>query len=305
MNKALTHFLVPANIFVILLSASVARAHGHHRHGNSTSAPNSTEVRSCKDLDVEFDNRPAVVSEETLSLPGGSGVGLSISAAPNGGIWVRATDRGDFAVTACKAVADDGNADQSLKSISLSRGSGQLSVSGPAEGGWLVHFIVEAPQGSSVKLESENGPLSLHDFSGKARVESQNGPVSLHRVSGELDVRTENGPVTLAEGSGNVELTTENGPLSVRLADQRWQGGKLSGRTQNGPLSLKIAPGFTSGVRVAMSDHSPFHCESDACREAHQDFDTREKRVEFGSGATTVDLSTENGPVSIRSLSER
>ena len=305
MNKALAHSLVPVGVLAVLLSASAARAHGRHHYGNSTNVPKSEEVRSCSDLDVELDDRPAFVSEETLTIPKGSGAGLAIAAAPNGGVWVHGTNRSDFAVTACKAVVDGGNSEQLMKSISLSRGSGTLSASGPEEGDWLVHFIVEAPQGSSIALESENGPLSLHDFSGKAKLESHNGPVSLHRVSGELEVRTENGPVSLRDGSGNVELSTENGPLSVRLADQRWQGGKLNGRTQNGPLSLKIGPGFSSGVRVAMSDHSPFHCESDACRDAHKDFDTREKRVEFGSGTTTVELSTENGPVSIRSLSDR
>jgi hypothetical protein len=42
-------------------------------------------------------------------------------------------------------------------------------------------------------------------------------------------------------------------------------------------------------------------CRSEACREARRTWDDEESRkIELGSGATVVRLSTVNGPVSVR-----
>jgi DUF4097 and DUF4098 domain-containing protein YvlB len=99
---------------------------------------------------------------------------------------------------------------------------------------------------------------------------------------------------------GDVDIDTQNGPISVKLSGNRWDG-KLEAHARNGPLSLSLPEGYASAVTVESSGRSPFQCRAKACGEARKNWDEDSRRIEFGSSAPVVRLSTVNGPVSIRS----
>ena len=286
----------------IALASMAPKLEAGHRESSSTTTSGSERAgRGCSDFDVQFDRRGSLTAQSQARIAVSEVSGLEVSPSRNGGVWVEGTDGPDFLVTLCKAVPDDGDGEARLRQIAISRSGNRLGVSGPDGDEWVGHLILQAPRGSSISLDSENGPVSLLDFSGTARVESQNGPVSLRRCHASITVDSRNGPIHVSESSGTLHLEARNGPLSVRLAEDGWRGGALDGRTENGPLSLEVPRGVTSGVRVESAGRSPFRCRGDACRDARRDWNDDSKTIQFGSGEPRVRLSTVNGPVSIDS----
>ena len=129
--------------------------------------------------------------------------------------------------------------------------------------------------------------------------------------SGTLDIHTQNGPIAFAGNSGNVKLRATNGPISVKLAGSSWTTGNLDASTDNGPLSLKVPASYGSGVHVETDGTSPVSCRGAACRSAKKayaesgddddDYGPRwPRRIDLGSGARMVTLTTHNGPVSVK-----
>ena len=290
--RALAWIVFPA----ALLTAAAADARVG-RHGRNISTTGREGITRCEQWHVEFDGRDAAVAQDSLTIPLAEASPLVAGPTENGGMTVIGSDAPDFHVTLCKAVPDDDAA--ALGRIGISRERGRLTVHGPSGEDWTAHLIVRAPKNASVDLETHNGPVSLADFTGRARIASENGPVSLRRSSGDLEVRTTNGPIRFEGGSGKVHLEAENGPLSVDLQNSAWTGGELEGRTQNGPVHLDLAEDYASGVLVTTAGRSPVHCGADACRNARRNRDDDGKTIAWGAGSPLVRLSTENGPVSI------
>jgi hypothetical protein len=236
---------------------------------------------SCAALEARSD---AALSraEETFTEPKGGT--LAIDGASHARIRVRGWDRPEYSVTACKLSAG-GDA----KAIAVHRTSGRYSASGPATGEWLVYFIVQAPAGASLDLETKNQPIDVSTVSGTVKARTANGPLSIADTTGDVQARSMNGPVAFSGGGGTVSLTTQNGPVSVKLAGSAWPGSQLEARTMNGPLSFTVPDNYHSGVRVETSGRAPVHCQSPAC--AGSDSAAR----------PAIRISTEHGPVSVRS----
>jgi DUF4097 and DUF4098 domain-containing protein YvlB len=216
---------------------------------------------------------------------------------------VRGWDRSDTMIKVCKAVAADSEqaGKDKLKQITVAIDGGNVTARGPADDGWWIHFLVRAPKGARMELETHNGPISLRDLNATVDARTTNGPLSIRRVAGAITAEAVNGPIKVAESSGNLRVTTSNGPLSVELTSETWKDGSLEGSSRNGPLDLKISPGFRSGVEVEASGHSPFSCQAAACELGKKDWDDRSRRIHLGGEPTLVRLSTVNGPVKIRS----
>jgi hypothetical protein len=258
----------------------------------NVSVRSGQDVKTCADLEVRFDDRPAVTAEEKLTATGGQK--LTIQSHRNGGVYVWGGTRQDFGITACKAAARGGPA---LDQVRASLSGGTLSASGPSSDEWVVYFIVDAPTRADVDVDVQNGPVQVANVAGATTVRAQNGPIKLQAVSGRVSARASNGPIAYQGSSGTVDLTTQNGPLAVRLDGSRWADGSLTASAHNGPVKLQLPPGFASGVRVKSSQHSPWKCRG--CDGGRRTWDDDSRLVEFGSGPVAVTLSTVNGPVSV------
>jgi hypothetical protein len=252
------------------------------------------EVRTCDDLEVTFDGRPAVTAVDHLTAPGAQK--LTVHASHNGGVYVFGGSRTDFAISACKAAAPASGAG-ALEQVHAGLNGGTLTATGPGSDGWIVYFIIDAPTRADLDLDASNGPIHVSQIAGATTAHAQNGPIRLLDVSGRVSARTENGPIAYEGGSGTVELTAQNGPVAVRLAGSTWADGTLTATAQNGPVRLQAPRGFASGVRVRSSQHSPWKCQG--CEDGRRTWDDSSRSVEFGSGPVAVTLSTVNGPVAV------
>jgi hypothetical protein len=254
------------------------------------------EVRTCEDIEVTFDDRPAITAVEHLTAPGAQK--LTVHANPNGGVYVVGGSRTDFAISACKAAAPGSAGGASrLEQVHASLSGATLTAKGPESDGWVVYFIVDAPNRADVDLDATNGPIQVAHVAGATTARAQNGPIKLLDVSGRVSARTENGPIAFEGGSGTIELTAQNGPVDVRLAGSSWADGTLTATAQNGPVKLQAPRGFASGVRVRSSPHSPWKCQG--CDAGRRTWDDSSRSVEFGTGPVAVTLSTVNGPVAV------
>lgn len=252
-------------------------------------------VTDCSAMSVRFDGeRVPVVTED---VPVGNVSSLRIRNAQHGGIRViGGTGRG-YSVRACKAVAS-GDASR----IRVTFDGNEVSATGPEHDDWTLYFIVQTPRGATLDVQSSNGPVSIRNFDGTLSAHLENGPLSLRNSTGTIDATTVNGPISIAGGSGNVKLAAANGPISVKLEGTSWDGGNLDASAQNGPVSLKLPRGFRSGVLAEALGHGPVSCRAEDCPPRTQSFDERPRRIELGTGAMVVHLSSVNGPVSIKNI---
>ncbi|HKD16962.1 MAG TPA: hypothetical protein VKG23_03760, partial [Thermoanaerobaculia bacterium] len=153
---------------------------------------------------------------------------------------------------------------------------------------------------AGIEVSAGNGPVSVRGLSGRVVLRSDNGPISIQRSSGDIDARAQNGPIAVEGDGGRLRLATQNGPIAVALSGSSWKGEGLDARAVNGPVSLAVPDGYTSGTLIESRGRSPFACHGDACSAVRRTWDDEHKRLEFGDGPVVVRLSTENGPVSIR-----
>lgn len=287
-------------------------AQAGHRWGHSSVSVSTHDKGAWDDCqaryDVSFDDQEAYRAQEQQTLARSSFSTLRVHDLKRGGVAVHGWDKPDVQVTVCKAVAasSQSEADELLRQIKLRVTQGDVTVEGlPDDDDVWVGLLIQVPRGITMKVTTENGPVSIQDVEGNVEAEAVNGPIALKHCSGTLSVSAQNGPVTFKQGSGKVRLDLQNGPLSVELEPEAWQGEGLEAHAQNGPLSLRVPENYRSGVQVETSWHSPFRCSMNACDHAVKDWDNddRSRSIHLGpSGAPTlVHIATVNGPVSIGS----
>lgn len=278
----------------LLLAAAPARA--GHRRGNNVSIHDEGDVKTCADLDIELDDRPAERGEQKLTFADDPSTALRVRIAESSGVRVRGADRADFEVLVCKAAPSKGD----LDAITAVREGGTLSVHGPSHGDWVGYLIIAAPRNASMELSGESGPIAISGLSGRVTVRSSNGPISVTNSDGDIEAHAQNGPISARADGGKLRLSTQNGPIAVALSGSAWKGEGLDARAVNGPVSLAVPAGYRSGTTVESLGHSPFSCRGSACDGVRRTWDDDHKRLELGEGPVVVRLSTQNGPVAIR-----
>ncbi|MGO9272820.1 MAG: hypothetical protein ACLQOO_21715 [Terriglobia bacterium] len=300
MNKRL---VLSLTVSVLFFSAATVSAK-HHSSGLTNSDDDGTA--GCSQVQMNFDDRETVRSEQHLTIPSSAEQTLSIRAAENGGIRVIGGAGSEYDVTVCKAAAGDDrdSAQGRLAAISAAVRNNELSVSGPGGSDWNAYLIVRAPRNAAMDVAANNGPISLRNLGGAVKAHSVNGPISLKECSGDIQASTENGPISLSGSGGKLRLETQNGPISVDLSGSQWKEDGLEARTENGPLSLKVPAGYAPGVRVEASGHSPMRCSAAVCGQAQRTWDDEHRFIELGSPSPAVRMSTVNGPVSVESSGE-
>ena len=280
--------------FLTAVCLVVVAAPAFAGRGQSVTISNDDDVRDCSDIRVKFDGERAAVATEEVPVAGARS--LRVTSDHNGGIYATGWSGSTYSVQACKAVAPETNA----ADVRVRLSGNTLSSDGPDEGRWVVYFIVRAPRGATLDLDSTNGPVSIEGINGTINARVTNGPISLKDSTGRIDLRSTNGPISIAGESGDVKASATNGPLSVKLAGGSWQG-NLDASTKNGPLSLKLPRGYRSGV-VLRSSGGPLSCRAEDCRVRYtsDDDDDDPREIQLGSGPANIHLSTVNGPVSVK-----
>ena len=300
--------IVSALIAIAIPVAVLSRSNGertYSRHGLSVSVDDWEDVRDCSSIHVSYNDRNVPVVEE--NVPVSSLRSLKVHGERNGSIRVIGTTASTYGVKACKASAL-GNANDLRVNVSGNEVSAEHIEN---DGRSMVYFLVFAPRNATLDLDANNGPISVDGVDGNVTAHATNGPIAVKASSGTLDINTQNGPISFAGNSGNVKLRANNGPISVKLSGSGWTSGSLDASTENGPLSLKVPANYGSGVHVETDGNSPVSCHGAACRAAKKayadssddddDFGPRwPRRLDFGSGARAVSLSTHNGPVSVK-----
>ena len=267
------------------------------RHDGVSININDNDASDCSDLRISFDGERANVITEEIPVAGARS--LRVVSGTHGGIRVAGWTGSNYSVQACKAFAPGVNPSD----VRVTLSGNELSADGPDHGHYVVFFLVRAPRGANLDVESTNGPVSLESFDGTATARVTNGPLSLTNNSGRIDATSTNGPISIAGGSGDVKAKATNGPLSVKLEGSGWNG-TLDASTKNGPVSLKLPRGYRSGVVLEARGAGPISCRADDCRlnSMYSDDDDEPRRIQLGSGPQNIHLSTVNGPVSVRNV---
>jgi len=298
-------------LFAILVTSSllifnpVGAQEKRHR-GTTISTDGEKMITDCGQIRMEIGDGETVRSQLVQTVPRSAASTLQVRSSKNGGIHVQGWNGSDYSITACIAAGGNtaNDAKAILDQIKLSVVDGKVTVEGPNPQDWVAFLIIQAPNGSSLELESGNGPVGVANFSGNIQARNVNGPITFRDVNGQVKADVQNGPITVSGSGGDFRLTAQNGPLTIALDGVQWQGGELEGSTQNGPLTLRLPESYMSPVRVDASKHSPIQCKAVQCKQAVRTWD-RPSVIEFGGSTPVIRLSTVNGPVTIVSQSDK
>jgi hypothetical protein len=304
MNAHRMYRLVAAviTLSVLMIAGAHAKQSRNRNHLDPTSTFTKTQgpVTLCSDLEVKFGGLPVSHAEETFTIPRNSTQGLRAHLQGAFGIAVSTGSGPDYSVLVCKYAASTygSSSGDLLNSIRVTAQNGEITATAPDEKNWMIYLVIQAPQGAPVDVSTTNGPLDLHEISGKITASVQNGPLAINRCTGEVDAVSTNGPISVIGRTGRVRVRTENGPLSGQLDGDRWENGELTGSTQNGPLNLSFSETYQSGVTIETNGYSPVHCEA-ACNASQRTWNDRTRNIQIGQLPSIVRLSTQNGPVNV------
>ena len=296
---------IAAVIAICLSVDSPARTPNNHGIAidlDPTSTYTHTEgpVRQCSDLDVKFRGLPGSHAEQTLTIPRASTPILRAHLQGAFGIAVSAGSGPDYSVLVCKYAAPTYSSPSAdlLNSIHVTAQNGEITATAPDEINWMIYLVIQTPVGAPLDVSTTNGPLDLHEISGKITARVQNGPLAINRCTGDVDASSANGPISVVGSTGRVHVRTENGPLSVQLDGDHWVSGELTGSTQNGPLNLAVSETYRSGVAIETDGNSPVHCSA-VCNVSQRTWSDRTRSIQIGQQPPIIRLSTRNGPVNV------
>ena len=134
------------------------------------------------------------------------------------------------------------------------------------------------------------------------RVAKDVGPVMIDSLTGPLTVQQDYGPVTIRGAAAETEVTLESGDIRVhfrRLSPQA----SVTLRTQNGDIDL--------GLPADASAQLTAETQAGVIRTQGLSFGTQtlasvnagyRYSAQLGDGETTVDLTTENGTITLRAV---
>lgn len=197
-----------------------------------------------------------------------------------------------------------------------------------------VSYLIEMPAELPLSAAADNGSIDVEGLLGDRQLETDNGRIrcsdwiadqepawdgTLSPTDCTLTAKTDNGSIDVATAAGVLELKSDNGrvyargaPREVRFSThngsieaQLAHAGRLDGRieTANGGVLLSLNPNASARV---------------ACRTQHGNIIVElpnysgssggsAREMTFGVGTTEglLEIKTNNGPISIRSMSVR
>jgi len=162
---------------------------------------------------------------------------FQIDARPNGGVQVQGSERGEPRLLArVEATADTDAEARALADAVRIETAGTIHAEGPERSGrdrrWSVSYRLMVPRRSDLRLEADNGGLSVEG------------------VVGNVELKTLNGGLHLEAVGGRVRGETVNGGIHVDLTGAEWEGEGLDLRTTNGGVHLNIPSGYNARLEA-------------------------------------------------------
>lgn len=111
-----------------------------------------------------------------------------------------------------------------------------------------VDYTITLPVGASARLQTVNGPVTVHGLTGNLDVESVNGPLELSGLGGEVQGQTVNGPIQASfdgvPSEGHHTFNTVNGGIEITLP--AGTTGRLEATTVNGSIDCDLPLNVTT-----------------------------------------------------------
>ena len=210
---------------------------------------------------------------------------LAVDARPNGGVAVQGWDGADVRLRV-KIVATAGNEAEAralVGDVRVDLGETVKAV-GPerSEGRrWYASYKLDVPRGARLKLQADNGGLSLEQFEGDAELHTVNGGLHLDRVG------------------GHVRGETVNGGIHVQLAGTEWRGQGLDLRTTNGGLHLAIPSGYNARLEAGTVNGG---VKSDLPLTTRGHYTGGRIETALGAGGPVIHVETTNGGLHLQRM---
>ncbi len=241
---------------------------------------------SCDDRGSDRNNRVCEIREMSVPVTGK----LTVDAAPNGGISVKAWDRNEILVRA-KVEAWGNSMDESrtrMRDVRVDTANGLVKADGPRNGlmgkwgdqKWSVSYEVFSPVRNNLKLTSVNGGINVDG------------------IHGNLNFDTVNGGITLSAVNGTVKGETVNGGINVDIAGNRWEGDGLQVEAVNGGVTLSVPSSFAASIHAETVNGGISTDFDGAVVEGR--WGPKKMDLKIGGGGPTVKVETVNGGVKIR-----
>ena len=223
--------------------------------------------------------RSCEVREATLPAGGL----LTVDSRPNGGIQVQGGDGNEVRLRVRIVANADSEAEARdiVGGVRLELGDTVKAV-GPQrshESHWSASYRLEVPRGARLKLQADNGGLSLEGFDGDAELHTVNGGLHLEHVG------------------GRVQGETVNGGIHVVLSGTQWQGEGLDLRTTNGGLNLSIPAGYNARLETGTVNGG---VRSDVPMTTLGRYTGGRIETALGSGGPLVRVETTNGGLHVQ-----
>jgi len=228
-----------------------------------------------------WNDRPRYCEVREATLPAGSL--LTVDSRPNGGIQVQGGD-GNAVRLRVKIVANaasEAEAKDVVNEVRLELGDTVRAVRpGRSDArSWSASYRLEVPRGSRLKLQADNGGLSLDRFDGQAELHTVNGGLHLDQVG------------------GHVQGETVNGGIHVVLSGTQWQGEGLDLHTTNGGLDLAIPAGYNARLETGTVNGG---VRSDVPLPKRGRYTGGHIETELGSGGPLIRVETTNGGLRVQ-----
>ena len=204
---------------------------------------------------------------------------FEVDARPNGGVSVRGVDRGEARLLAkVMATADTEAEARALAAEVRIETAGTIRAVGPQRSGdssWSVSYRLTVPRRSDLRLEADNGGLTVEDVVGNVELQTMNGGLHLDGVGGRIQGRT------------------VNGGIHVDLTGAEWDGEGLDLRTTNGGVHLTIPSDYNAQLSAG-TVNGGVHSELPVT-EANRHRHGGRIEADLGHGGRPLHVETTNG----------
>lgn len=279
---------------MVIAAAVVLTAFAFAAEGHDINVSARGPVNDCSDVTFSIGDGQTFKGEQRLQV-GGAVLALRLGTTKGIPLKVAGSDRSGYELLLCKGAGSAAD----LATVRLEQRGSEISVEGPDSENWAGYLLVKAPRNGELDVQASNGPVSIDTIAGRLDLRTANGPVSLKNMGGAVTVEAKNGPLSFSGRSGEVKLTALNGPMTIQLDGMSWEGGQLEASSKNGPLSLRVPDQYATGIVVKKGAHAPFKCAVELCGERARWPEDRSESVEIGSQPARIQVTSENGPVTI------